>query len=504
MKSAVIYARYSSDKQTEQSIEGQLHVCYDYAKRNDIVVLDTYIDRAMTGTNDNRTAFQRMLHDSNKRAWDYVLVYKLDRFSRNKYEMATHKRTLRDNGIKLISCMENIPDTPEGIILESLLEGMAEYYSAELSQKVRRGMNETRHKGNSTGGRILFGYRTKAKRIVIQEDEAEVVRWMFNECASGKLVKTIYQELNEKGILHNGKPFRRSTVYDMFSNEKYIGIYRHGNEVFTNIYPRIVPQEIFEIVKSKIDSNKNGKHIPDIVYLLKNKVRCGYCGKRVSSDAGTSGNGIVMRYYKCTGKRAPKELKCSLNPIRKETLENLVLETTLEVFATPDNISLFADQVMELYNKANNDNSVLNLLKADYNQIEKAISNILDCMEQGMATESTKQRLMELENRRSALSESILIEQSKERAKLTRDDIIKHVVTTLRKSPRQLLDLLIKEVRLYNDKIEIDFHFVDNKSPDDKTRWDFCIYKCKKSYTKNPQIWETNSTHVEVEIQLYI
>ena len=121
MKTAVIYARYSSDTQTEQSIEGQLRVCQEYAQRNQIIIVDTYIDRAMTGTNDNRHDFQRMLHDSGKKAWDYVLVYKLDRFSRNKYEMAMHKKTLRDNGIKILSAMENIPDTPEGIILESLL-----------------------------------------------------------------------------------------------------------------------------------------------------------------------------------------------------------------------------------------------------------------------------------------------------------------------------------------------------------------------------------------------
>ena len=123
MKTAVIYARYSSDRQTEQSIEGQLRDCYEYAQRNDIVVVDKYIDRAMTGTNDNREDFQQMLKDSDKKAWDYVLVYKLDRFSRNKYEMAIHRKHLKDNGIKILSAMENIPDTPEGILLESLLEG---------------------------------------------------------------------------------------------------------------------------------------------------------------------------------------------------------------------------------------------------------------------------------------------------------------------------------------------------------------------------------------------
>ena len=114
MKTAVIYARYSSDRQTEQSIDGQIHVCMEYAERNDIVIVGTYIDRAMTGTNDNREQFQKMLKDSDKKPFDYVLVYKLDRFSRNKYEMAIHRKRLKDNGIKILSAMENIPDTPEG------------------------------------------------------------------------------------------------------------------------------------------------------------------------------------------------------------------------------------------------------------------------------------------------------------------------------------------------------------------------------------------------------
>ena len=152
MKTAVIYARYSSDNQTEQSIEGQLRVCQEYAKNNDILLLDTYIDRAMTGTNDNRADFQRMLKDSARNHWDYVLVYKIDRFSRNKYEMAIHKKTLRDNGTRLLSATEYIPDSPEGIILESMLEGYAEYYSAELSQKIRRGMNESRQKAKIDQG----------------------------------------------------------------------------------------------------------------------------------------------------------------------------------------------------------------------------------------------------------------------------------------------------------------------------------------------------------------
>ena len=131
MKTGKIYARYSSNNQTEQSIEGQIRVCREFAQRNDIVIVSTYIDRATTGTNDNREQFQKMLKDSDKKPFDYVLVYKLDRFSRNKYEMAIHRKHLKDNGVKILSAMENIPETPEGVLLESLLEGMNQYYSAD-------------------------------------------------------------------------------------------------------------------------------------------------------------------------------------------------------------------------------------------------------------------------------------------------------------------------------------------------------------------------------------
>jgi len=200
MKTAVIYARYSSDTQTEQSIEGQLRVCNEYAARNQITILDTYIDRAMTGTNDNRPDFQRMIKDSNQKLWDYVIVYKLDRFSRNKYEATIHKHTLANNGTKLISAMENIPDTPEGIILESLLEGMNQYYSAELAQKVQRGLRESYMKGLFTGGNQIYGYDVVDKRNVINEQEAEIVREVFTRFSQGYTGVDIAKDFKERNV----------------------------------------------------------------------------------------------------------------------------------------------------------------------------------------------------------------------------------------------------------------------------------------------------------------
>ena len=259
MKTAVIYARYSSSNQTEQSIEGQLRVCNQYAENQGILILDTYIDRAMTGTNDNRADFQRMIKDSGKREWDYVLVYKLDRFSRDKYGTAVYRKALKDNGVKLLSATECIPDTPEGIIVESLIEGMGQFYSEELSQKVRRGMNETRQKGNFTGGYVLYGYKIVNKKVVIDEEKAEVIRYIFNQYLLDVQVKEIIATLRERGILNHGKPFARSTVYRLLENEKYAGVYRHGEEIFENIYPPIISREIFAKAAEKAKANKYGK-----------------------------------------------------------------------------------------------------------------------------------------------------------------------------------------------------------------------------------------------------
>lgn len=155
---AVIYARYSSDNQREESIEGQLRECQEYAEHNGITILRNYIDRALSAKTDNRPEFQHMIRDSVKGLFDAVLVWKLDRFSRDRYDSAHYKHILKKNGVKVISAKENISEGPEGIILESMLEGMAEYYSAELAQKINRGLKENALKGKNNGGRIPLGY----------------------------------------------------------------------------------------------------------------------------------------------------------------------------------------------------------------------------------------------------------------------------------------------------------------------------------------------------------
>ena len=366
LKTAVIYARYSSDNQTEQSIEGQLHVCQDYAKSNDILILDTYIDRAMTGTNDNRPAFQKMIADSKQKEWDYVLVYKFDRFSRNKFETLKHKTTLKENGVQLVSATEYLPDTPERIIMESLFEGYAEYYSAELSQKVRRGMRESRNKGNFTGGHILYGYKVQNKKIIIDEEQSEVIRFIYNQYSIGVFVKDIISDLTKRGILYHSQPFKKTTVYNILKNEKYSGIYRFKEEIFENIYPRIVPKDIFDNVRNKIEKNKYGKQSTDTIYLLRNKIKCGYCGSSITAESGTSRTGEKKRYYKCIGRKHNNG--CTKSMQRKEFLEEFIINAVISFLSNSEELNTMIYLMLKYQDELCKENISLNFLNKEKQQ----------------------------------------------------------------------------------------------------------------------------------------
>lgn len=480
MKTAVNYLRYSSDSQTEQSIEGQMRVCQDYAKSHDIVIVDTYIDRAMTGTNDNRPDFQRMMKDSAKREWDLILVYKLDRFSRNKYEMAIHKKTLKDNGIRLISAMEYIPDTPEAIIFESMLEGYAEYYSAELSQKVRRGMNETRRKGNFTGGFLIYGYKVRNKKIIIDEEQAEAVKFIYEQYSAGVYVKDIIKALTAKGIFNRGKPFARNTVYNILKSEKYSGIYRHGNEVFDNMYPQIVPTEIYDNVRRKIDKNKYGKRSVEVVYLLRHKIKCGYCGQPISAECGTAKNGETKRYYKCLGRKHRNG--CTKSQVRKEILENFVIENIVSELGKEKTMYRIVNGLLKMQDEQITANTALSYLFREQRQTETAINNIMNAIEQGGSTNTTMKRLRELEQKQENLEKNIVLEKAKTAFRLSETEISEFYRQALALEPQMLINFLVKEITLYDDRMEITYNSPIKTSPDDNRGFSFYSETVKMPY----------------------
>ena len=457
MKTAAIYARYSSDSQNEQSIEGQLRVCEEYAKRNDIIILNTYIDRAMTGRNDNRPDFQRMLKDSNRKEWNYIIVYKFDRFARNRYETAIHKKELKDNGVKVLSAMENIPDTPEAIIFESMLEGYAEYYSAELAQKVKRGMFETRRKGLYQGGGLLYGYKIDGRKIVVDENNAAVVRFMYEQYANGVFVKDIIKTLTEKNIFYKGKPFVRNSVYNILRNEKYSGVYKHNDEIVDNMYPQIVPTNIFNQVRRKVAANKYGKKSVKADFLLRQKLICGNCGQPMHGESGTPKNSSRVYYYKCNG-RKKRINNCNKSTIRKEVIENLVIDTIVKKLSEPGLIDILTSKIMQKQEKSIRENSSLSLLIKQKKQVDTSIDNIVAAIERGIVTNATNKRLQSLEAQQQELERQILIERSKQSIKISAADIKQFYSSALNENSKILINLLIEKIILFDDKVEIYFN----------------------------------------------
>ena len=475
MKTCVIYARYSSNNQTEQSIEGQIRVCREYAQRNDIAVAGTYIDRATTGTNDNREQFQKMLKDSDKKTWDYVLCYKLDRFSRNKYEMAIHRKHLKDNGVKILSAMENIPDSPEGILLESLLEGMNQYYSEELSQKTKRGLRETRIKGNYMGGPINYGYKIvhettgeqTAAKVAVNEAEAPILLHIFEAYAAGNRIPDIVRELDDKGIKNRCNPFTVNSIYFMLQQEKYTGVYNFNGETFTHIYPAIIPKELFQIVRKRIDKNKTGKHVIGVDYILMGKCYCGYCGRQLRSAAGTTTDGTILRYYRCPYSK--KDVNCHNKSVRKEVLEDIVTNVLAEELTKPDNLKFLTDKVFDLYCARAQDDSDLHRYEKELAATDKAIKNILAAIEEGIFTPSTKQRLTELEEKKVRLEQAVTVESAKEKNLLTKEDIERYITDAVKLSAKQMIELLVECIDVYADKICIKLKYSDTpiKPPTD-------------------------------------
>ena len=472
MKTAVIYARYSSDSQTEQSIEGQLRVCEEFAQANDILILATYIDRAMTGTNDMRPDFQRMIKDSARKEWTYVLVYKLDRFSRNKYEATIHKNTLKKNGVKVLSAMENIPDTPEGIILESLLEGMNQYYSADLSQKVKRGMRENRAKGHYQGGGLPYGYKVVDKKILIDEEKAETVRFIFEQYSVGVYVRDIIKALTAQGVTYKGKPFAKNTIYGILKNEKYSGVYYHGDERVDNMYPQIIPTPLFETIRAKVNKNKNGKRSVKTVYLFRHKMRCGYCGHPISADTGTARNGEIKRYYKCLGRKVYHN-GCEQAIHSKEPLEEVIVSAIIKEFSKPDTVNGIVKNLLKLQDKYCSDNPRLKTIQREKTKIDNALDNLMAAIEQGIISKTTNKRLHELEAQQEALERELLMEKSKTAVKVPEKILREYYEDVLKLEAPMIVSIFVKEIVLYNDRIEIHFNSPIKNGSDENRGFSF-------------------------------
>lgn len=469
MKTAVIYARYSSNSQTEQSIEGQLRVCQQFAQQNDLLIVDTYIDRAMTGTNDNRVAFQKMLADSKKRQFDYVIVYKLDRFARNKFEAVNNRQKLKENGVRLISAMENIPDTPEGNLMESLLEGFNQYFSEELRQKVNRGLKESWLKGNATGGNGLFGYDIVNKKYVVNAYETQIIQEIFTKYAQGYKAVAIVKDLQARGAKRkNGKLIDIKYVYFILHNERYTGKVEHHGVIYDKIFPQIISDELWLAVNAINEENKiapsRKKEIFD--YILSGKLVCGDCKRRMSGESGTSHTGDIHYYYLCTSRRK-KKMPCTTKAVTKQYLEDLVINATSVILNSEENIRIVAENMYKTHEKETKDSTTLKLLLKQRQDVQKKIDNFIKAIEEGIITEQTKNRLKELEQEILQIDFDIDREKQRNYTFLSVENIIEFLQSKVFtdtdniKVRKLIVNTFIREIIYYPDKIIITYNFTD-------------------------------------------
>lgn len=453
-----LYLRFSSERQREQSIEGQLRDCRAYCKFNHYRIVAIYVDRALTARKDveKRLHFQQMISDSDKKPWEYVVVWKLDRFARNRTDSALFKFRLRKNGVRVMSATESISEKPEGIILEAVLEGMAEFYSADLSQKITRGMRESALKCHSIGGHVPLGYKIEDHRLVIDPATAHIVQEAFQLYANGETVAEICRIFNAKGYrTAKGVEFNRNSFKSMFRNERYIGVYTYKDIRIEDGVPAIIDKELFDTVRRRLSVNAEaparGKAKVD--YLLAGKLFCGHCGDSMNGESGTSKTGAIHNYYTCYTRK--RKRSCDKKPLRKDWIEQVVAEDAIALM-TDEVIEELADMAMAQTDQDLKENTRIPELTERKKEIEQGIANITKAIEKGIASDTLMERLVELEKDKKDLLRQ-LAEEEKYVVRIDRDQIVfwlgkfKNGNIEDESFKRIIIDLIVNSVTVWDE-----------------------------------------------------
>ena len=451
----VIYARFSSHSQTEQSIEGQLKVCYEYAESNHYAVVGEYIDRAISGTTDNRAEFQRMISDSDKHTFEGVLVYQLDRFARNRYDSAINKAKLKKNGIRVLSAKENIADDASGILVEGVLESMAEYYSVELSQKIHRGMAINAEKCLSNGSNPGLGFKVDAeRRFYVDEEEAAIVREIYERYASGETKAEIIRDLKRSRVKTSlGKEFSPNSLSRLLSNKRYIGVYLYKGKETPGRMPRILDDDLFYRVQSMMNKNKNApaRTHGEGEYLLTTKLFCGHCKEMMVGYGGTSKTGRQYHYYMCKNARRKK---CDKKIVSKSYIEDRVVNECLKML-TEEKIRFIAKKVAEECAKSP-DNLTAKALRKAIREADTAIENLWKAIEQGQAVEMLTERLNKRMAEKAELEAQLAIEENK-KITLTEAQILAFLDYVCEmpsddvNKRRAIINIFVHSIYLYDD-----------------------------------------------------
>ena len=398
---AVIYARYSSSRQRDVSIDQQVSACRAYADQQGWKVLRVYADHAITGTTDQRPSFQQMIRDASALAWSKVIVYAFDRFARDRYDSAVYKHALKENGVRVLSVTEQVTDDPAGVLMESIFEGFAEYYSRELQRKIRRGLRYNAENCIASGSHTIpLGYdRGPDGRYRLNPAEAALVQEAFRRYGAGETIAAIARDFNARGITtKHGKPWSRSSFHALLKNERYTGVFIWKDVRVEGGVPVIISREDFDNVQRRIateaENRVDRRDRGHGLYVLTGRAVCGLCGCGLTGVSGTGRHGDRHAYYYCSGRR--KGSGCELKPVPRDQLEGLVARAVLELVLTDDTIEWMAEYAAAHQRQEDTDAEISrtqDALRAN----KKAAGNILAAIEKGIYTDTTADRLRELE-----------------------------------------------------------------------------------------------------------
>lgn len=468
---AVVYARYSSHKQGEQSIEGQLTAARSYAEARGYKIIHEYVDRAQTGRNDDRDEFQKMLSDCATKQFSVIIVWKVDRFGRNREEITFNKYRCKKHGVRVEYVAENMGEGPESVILESVLEGMAEYYSLQLSQNIRRGNRENAKKCRFTGGRVPLGYTlNKDHEFVIDPDGAALVRRIYRMYAEGQTIAEIIVQLNQEGLrTGQGNVYTKNSLRTILKNEKYIGIYdfKNGEVRIENGVPAIIDKDTFYKVQKLLSINQRAPAAKwtRADYLLTNKLFCGSCGGQMVGESGISKSGNRYNYYVCVNHRHG-ERACPRKAIRQDLIESCVLEKAQQVTMDDEVVRFITDNVWEFYLRQDQTRDRVTATQAQIGEVEKSINNLMRAIEAGLPlTEMTKSRLSELDAQRTALNAALAEAQLDSGFRLQKDHIqffleqFREMDYTDRKCQQRLIDVFVNSIYITDDELVINFNY---------------------------------------------
>ena len=405
-----IYARVSSEKQdADLSLSAQLRALREYAARNDHIVVREYVDEAESGRSIDRPGFKEMIATVRQKSpsFDAILVWKLSRFARSREDSIIYKSLLRKQGVQVISINEPVEDTPSGRLLEGIIEVIDEFYSANLSQDVVRGMRESASKGFYTGGHTPYGFRrvkiqdgdTQRTKLDLDLTTAPVVERIFRECLSGKGLKEIARGLNLDGFTtRTGNRWGSTSVHNVLHNEAYAGVLVWDRRKKRRIgideslppvrtegaWPVIVDRETFDQAQAMLAAHAPKLTHPRVVhseYILSGVIRCKECGTAMIGHAVKSGK---FFYYMCGNARRKGRELCHTPLLPKHKIEAFVIDRIKKCILTEENLEdLVRLTNEELAQTCQNEHEKLELLKAQIADVESRLVKLYDALETG-------------------------------------------------------------------------------------------------------------------------